>query len=108
MALAHSPHWLSAGTIAVAALFAFPYLWPAYMAVGGFEVRCAMRMRSGDARASALAGRLLLAQATGFALLGVALGLLFKNAAFAVVPVAIAVFHVGLATWVASAPPSEP
>ena len=99
------PRWLSSGIVATAAVFAFPYFWPAYMVVGGLEFRCATRMRHGDARGSSGAARLLLAQAIGFTLLGVALGLWFRNPPFAAVPLAIAVFHVWLAMWVASAPP---
>lgn len=106
-ALAEAPRWLSAGIVAVAAVFAFPYMWPAYMAVGGLEVRCALRMRGGDDRARALAGRLLLAQATAFAALGIGLALLMRRPAFAAVPVTIALLHIWLAKWISGAPPAQ-
>ncbi len=83
-----------------------PYLWSAYMAVGGLEVRCATRRRSGDDRASWLASRVLLAQALGFTLLGVALGRWFRNPASGGVPMLFAILHIWLAKWIANPTPA--
>lgn len=96
-----APLALATGTAAVVAPFAFPYLWPVHMGIGAWEARLAFALRDGSKGAGRTAARLLVVQATAYALLALALLTWFRGGTAWTVPALVAVLHAAFARWVA-------
>lgn len=94
-----APLPITTGVAAVLAPFAFPYLWPVYMAVGAFEARLSFAMRAGSEAAPRTASRMLLVQAAVYLALGCGLARWLPGNSW-VVPALMGGLHVALAHWI--------